>query len=55
MKSELGRADVLRLAAESQLDPRTVKRAIDRGVDSLKSEYDKTRLKDAALRLGLRL
>ena len=38
---------IMRLALNAQLDPRTVKRALEKGVDSLQSEHDKVRLRDA--------
>lgn len=49
----LDRADTLRLAAEAQIDPRTVRRAIEHGVAALKAEVDRIRLREAAGRLGL--
>jgi len=51
----LSRGDILRLAAEAQLDPRTVKRAAESGIASLKAEVDRTRLKAAAQKLGLKI
>ncbi len=54
-KTEIDRGDILRLAAETGLDARTVKRAIDRGVDSIRAEVDRTRLREAAGKLGLTL
>jgi len=55
MKQPIDRADILRLAAEAQLDVRTVKRAVDRGVDSLRAAVDRERLRQAAEKLGLQL
>jgi hypothetical protein len=55
MHSTLSRTDILKLAAESGLDPRTVKRAVDRGVDVLRAEVDRERLRAAAVKLGVRL
>lgn len=55
MKKTLSRADILRLAAETGLDVRTVKRAVDRGVESLRAEVDRERLKAAAEKLGVKL
>lgn len=55
MKSTLERVDILRLAAEAQLDPRTVKRAIENGIESLKAEVDRNRLREAAKQLGLKI
>jgi hypothetical protein len=49
----ISRNVILRLAADSQLDPRTVKRAVDRGVDTLRAEVDRARLREAAAKLGL--
>jgi hypothetical protein len=49
------RTEVLRLSAEAQLDPRTVQRAAERGVDSIRAEVDRQRLRDAAKRLGVEL
>jgi hypothetical protein len=53
MKKTIDKTDILRLAAEAQIDPRTVKRALDNGIDSLRAEVDRQRLRDAAKRLGL--
>jgi hypothetical protein len=55
MKKDIDRADILRLAAETGLDVRTVKRAVDRGVASVRAEVDRERLKQAADKLNLRL
>lgn len=55
MEREITRTDILRLAAEAELDPRTVKRAVDRGVDTLRAEVDRTRIRAAAEKLGLQL
>jgi uncharacterized protein (UPF0147 family) len=54
-KNAIDRAGILRLAADAQLDPRTVRRAIEYGIESLKAEVDRDRLKAAANKLGLRL
>jgi hypothetical protein len=54
-KREITRGDVLRLAAEAQLDPRTVKRAIERGVESLQAAVDKDRLRAAAAKLKIKI
>ena len=51
----LDRADIMRLSAETGLDARTVKRAVEHGVDSLRAEVDKERLKAAAGKLSLKL
>jgi hypothetical protein len=53
--SAITRSDILRLAAEAELDPRTVKRAVDRGVDTLRAEVDRDRIRAAAEKLGLAL
>jgi hypothetical protein len=53
MRKPTDKADVLRLAAEAQIDPRTVKRAIRDGIDTLRAEVDRERLRDAAKKLGL--
>jgi hypothetical protein len=45
----------MRLAAETGLDARTVKRAVEHGVDSLRAEVDKERLRAAAEKLSLKL
>jgi hypothetical protein len=55
MKKEMERADIMRLAAETGLDARTVKRAVERGIDSVRAEVDRVRLKAAATKLGLKL
>jgi hypothetical protein len=49
----LERADVYRLAAASELDVRTIKKALARGVASLRAHVDQTRLRDAAKELRL--
>lgn len=53
MRATIDRAGILRLAADAQLDPRTVKRAVEHGIDSLRAEVDRSRLREAANRLGL--
>lgn len=50
---ELDRPTIARIALEAQLDPRTVKRAIDHGIDSLQSDHSKARLRDALKRMKL--
>ncbi len=50
---KIDRATILRLAGEAQLDPRTVKRAVDRGIDSLHSDFARQRLRDAVVKLQL--
>jgi hypothetical protein len=55
LKLELSKQDILRLAAESELDPRTVQRALSQGLGALKSERDRVRLRAAAERLGIAL
>ena len=49
------RPTIMRIALEAQLDPRTVKRALERGLASLKSDFDKARLKVAAAKFDVRL
>ncbi len=49
------RADILRLAADTGLDPRTVKRAVDKGLGSIRAEVDRERLMAAATALGVRI
>jgi hypothetical protein len=41
------RPTIMRIALEAQLDPRTVKRALEQGVESLQSGHSKARLRDA--------
>lgn len=53
--TDLGKKDIMRLAAESGLDPRTVKRAVENGVDSLHAELDRERLRAAAKALKVAL
>ncbi|HXB28063.1 MAG TPA: hypothetical protein VNV25_25260 [Gemmatimonadaceae bacterium] len=48
---ELDRPTIMRIALEAQLDPRTVRRAIDHGIDSLQSDHSKARLRSALKRL----
>ena len=55
VKKVVDRALVFRLAAESQLDPRTVKRALEDGVATLRAEVDRQRLLLAAKKLGVTL
>jgi hypothetical protein len=47
-KRNISRRDVLRLSAETELDPRTIKRAVERGVESMRAEADQRRLREAA-------
>lgn len=54
-KSEIDRNAVMKLAGESGLDPRTVERAVKRGVDALRAGVDRDRLRAAAEKLGLEL
>jgi hypothetical protein len=51
----LSRQDILRLAAEAQLDPRTIQRALTHGVESLHSEFAQQRLREAATKLSLEI
>jgi hypothetical protein len=48
---DLDRPTIMRIALEAQLDPRTVKRAIEHGIDSLQSDHSKTRLRLALKKL----
>ena len=49
------RGDILRLAAASELDPRTVKRAVERGISSIRADVDRQRLVRAAEVLRMEL
>ena len=49
----LDRPTIMRLALEAQLDPRTVRRALDLGIDSLQSDHSKARLRAALKKLKL--
>ena len=51
----IDRADILRLAAEAQLDPRTVKRAVEHGISSVRAEFARERLRIAAEKLSVAL
>jgi hypothetical protein len=51
MTVEIDRTTIARIALEAQIDPRTVKRAIERGIDSLQSDHSKTRLRAALKKL----
>jgi hypothetical protein len=59
MKSECRQAvdtqSIARLAAEAQLDPRTVRRAMENGIDSLRSGFDRERLQAAAKKLRIEI
>ncbi len=48
---ELDRPTIARIALEAQLDPRTVKRAIEHGIDALQSGHSKARLRAALKKL----
>ena len=50
---DLDRPTIMRIALEAQLDPRTVRRAIEQGIDSLQSDHSKTRLRGALKKLKL--
>jgi predicted DsbA family dithiol-disulfide isomerase len=54
-KREISRGDILRLAAEAGLDPRTVKRALERGVEKMQAAVDKERIRAAAVKLGIKI
>ena len=47
----LDRPTIMRIALEAQIDPRTVKRAIEHGIDALRSDHSKARLRDALKKL----
>ena len=49
------RLTIARIALEAQLDPRTVKRALEKGESSLKSDVSKARLRNALRIETLRL
>lgn len=51
----IDRRAILLLAAETGIDPRTVKRAVENGVASLRAFVDQDRLREAAAKLGLKL
>lgn len=51
----MDRKTVLLLAAEAELDVRTVAKACEHGVSSLRSEVDRARLREAARRLKVKL
>lgn|GEM_PF-2535128 len=51
----IDRGVLLRLAADAQLDPRTVKKALELGLDHMKSDYDRVRLREAAAKHGVKL
>ncbi len=50
---DLDRPTIARIALEAQLDPRTVRRAIEHGIDSLQSGHSKARLRTALKKLKL--
>jgi hypothetical protein len=52
---KVDRTAILLLAAEAQLDPRTVKHAIEKGISSLRAAVDRERLRAAAKKLGVAL
>jgi hypothetical protein len=54
-KKAVSRGDVLRLAADTGLDVRTVKRALERGAHVLHAEVARERFVEAAKRLGINL
>lgn len=45
------RSTIMRIAVQAQLDPRTVKRALEDGIDRLQSGHSKTRLRAALKKL----
>lgn len=48
---ELDQPTIARIALEAQLDPRTVKRAIAKGIDAMQSDVDRARLRSALKKL----
>lgn len=50
---DLDRPTIMRLALEAQLDPRTVRRALEQGIDALQSDHAKARLRIALKKLKL--
>lgn len=50
---DLDRPTIARIALEAQLDPRTVKRALEKGLDSMQSDFDRGRLRAALKKLKL--
>lgn len=48
---ELDQPTIARIALEAQLDPRTVKRAAEDGIDSLRGGHNKARLRTAIKKL----
>jgi hypothetical protein len=46
---------LMRIALEAQLDPRTVRRAFENGIDVLHSDHAKARLRDALKKLKVAL
>lgn len=46
------RPTIMRIALEAQLDPRTVRRALEKGIAELHSDHAKIRLRDALRKLG---
>ncbi len=54
-KRKVDTSTVMKLAVEAQLDERTVCRAIDKGVDALRSGFAKERLRAAAKKFGIAL
>jgi hypothetical protein len=48
---EVDRPTLARIALEAQLDPRTVKRALEHGIDVLLSDHSKGRLRSALKKL----
>lgn len=54
-RKEIDRSVILKLAAEAQLDVRTVRRAFEKGIDALKAEASRSRLREAAKKLGIKI
>jgi hypothetical protein len=51
LMESIDRLVIQRIALEAQLDPRTVKRALENGIESLQSAFSKARLRDALKKL----
>jgi len=55
MKRELDDKTIKLLAAHAELDPRTVRRAVEEGVDAIRAAADRERLREAAKILKVKL
>ena len=47
------RITIMKIALEAQLDPRTVRRAIESGIEKIKTDFGKARLRDALKKMKL--